>query len=281
MKKNVYLTIRTFTTGNRQHDTIFGISYSVFDSDGINYSSELLMHSLLSTSLIASSSSSSTIFKLKINEEDEEEGRNIDLKYNMDDYMNFDWKAIWKQNNWSMDYFDYMWKDNLMLLTKIQQEKNINCNDPTDVLYKFLLNGIQRAFKLSENPIFIDVNNHWSFLYERLLNLQDNILPKLLNVDVLDFKSFAIGLSRSSEIRCFKHYERFFEKIIVSNIKIDRSMLIDVSPEIYVFSQHILYIDKYLKQDDISQIIIPTKQLLFGLILLGIILGIIFSKLFF
>lgn len=268
IKNDFYLVFRTFTTGYRLVDAVFGIAYAMFDGDGVNHGSGTLVHSIVPQTPGTSE---------EHHNEDEDEN-----EY----YANFpttseEWRYIWGLNLWSSDYFDKIWKPNIKLLERIQMPSNINCVDSGDVLHKFYTEVISFALKQSPNPILIDVNNTWAEIYPKMALVENKTTDFILNVNVIDFKSFALGVSRSDNLYSLKQYENFYEVVVGAYVAtLNTTAVDDTNPEIRVFAQHVLYLHAYLNQKNLSQIVQPTLQLMLGLIVVGIFAGIFLSILF-
>lgn len=250
---NVYLVFKTFATGYRVYDSIFGIAYTVFNTDGTNYGSDLLVYPLVPQAEVPLPTPTS-----------KEE-----------------WCALWKQNGWSMMDFDNSWSEHINVLNKIQTPQSINCESTTDVLQKFYERALMLAYSKSSKPILVSVNNCWRFISERLASAYgDQELEHIGKANIIDFGSFALGISRSQDLTTFEYYEKFFRIMVREELKLNRSSIDFIHPEIKTYAEHVLYLDAYLKQNDISQIIQPTRQLLLGLILLGIVIGLLITLVF-
>lgn len=286
INKNVYLVFRTFTTGNRHNDALFGIAYSVFDNHGCCYASDLLMRSLDPRPIAPSSSSSSSHPPPSIVEENLSDE---DLDFEQDDSprrfvsTEQEWSILWRKCNWSLDYFDVVWKEHLKLLSSLQSSSNINCEDTPDVLRRFYTDAVSVAFKHAKSPMFVDINNNWNLLLMNILLVQDNDkhLLQLQQVNVIEFKSFVLGILRAPiGAKSLSHYEQYCKTVIMPSVKIRSDCLDEMVNEIFVYAQHTLYLDAYLNQNDISKFIQPSRTFMLGLIVLGFFCGILSSVFF-
>lgn len=266
VNKDVYLVFRTFATGHTHHDTLFGIAFAVVDSLGTFYCSSTLSCPIMNLSVFSPSSSSSSY----------EPPQNTS-------YTLTEWTALWKSNHWSMDYFNYTWHSSIGMLNDLH--KSANCSNSTELLSRFVKECIEVVLSVTPKgraPIVMDVGYTWNFLCARLASSTPTVIQFLNAASALEFHTFAQGISRSYDHKDCNHYDHFFKALVYPRVKQDFDETVQkVVPEVAVYVQHTLYLDAYLKQDDISQIIQPTKSFMISILLVGFLLGLIIAPIIF